>query len=81
VASEHSLRLVHWTVDTHDWRGDDARRMFEATRGRLEDGAIVLAHDGIGPGARRTGAAQTLRFVELTAAQAHADGVELGALG
>jgi hypothetical protein len=55
--------------------------MYEATRDRLEDDAIVLAHDGIGPGARRTGAAQTLGFVELAAAQAHADGLELGALG
>jgi len=80
VASEHNLRIVHWTVDTHDWRGDDAGRMFEVTRDRLEEGAIVLAHDGIGPGARRTGAAQTVAFVELAAAQARADGLELGAL-
>jgi peptidoglycan/xylan/chitin deacetylase (PgdA/CDA1 family) len=81
VACEQNLRLVHWTVDTHDWRGDDAGWMYEATRHRLEEGAIVLAHDGIGPGARRTGAAQTLGFVELAAAQARADGLELGALG
>jgi hypothetical protein len=54
--------------------------MFDVTRDRLEEGAIVLAHDGIGPGARRTGAAQTVAFVELAAAQAHADGLELGAL-
>ena len=80
VAREQHLRLVHLTVDTHDWRGDDARRMFEATRDRLEHGAIVLAHDGIGPGARRIDAAQTLGFVELAAAQARADGLELEAL-
>jgi peptidoglycan/xylan/chitin deacetylase (PgdA/CDA1 family) len=80
VAREQHLRLVHWTVDTHDWRGDDAWQMFEATRDRLEDGAIVLAHDGIGPGARRSDAAQTLGFVELAATQARADGLELGAL-
>lgn len=80
VAREQQLRLVHWTVDTHDWRGDTAQRMFDATRDRLRDGAIVLAHDGIGPGARRTDAAQTLGFVELAAAQARADGIELGAL-
>jgi peptidoglycan-N-acetylglucosamine deacetylase len=80
VAREQHLRLVHWTVDTHDWRGDDARQMFETTRDRLEDGAVVLAHDGIGPGARRTDVAETLGFVELAAAQAGADGLELGAL-
>jgi peptidoglycan/xylan/chitin deacetylase (PgdA/CDA1 family) len=80
VADEHRLRLVHWTVDTHDWRGDNARLMFESTHNRLEDGAIVLAHDGIGPGARRRDAAQTLRFVELAAAHAKDRGLELAAL-
>jgi peptidoglycan/xylan/chitin deacetylase (PgdA/CDA1 family) len=80
VAREQHLRLVHWTVDTHDWRGFTARHMFEITRDGLEDGSIVLAHDGIGPGARRTGAAQTLGYVELAATQARADGLELEAL-
>jgi peptidoglycan-N-acetylglucosamine deacetylase len=80
VASEHDLTLVHWTVDTHDWRGDTARQMFQATHDRLADGAIVLAHDGIGPGARRADAAETLGFVELAAAHARADGLELGTL-
>jgi peptidoglycan/xylan/chitin deacetylase (PgdA/CDA1 family) len=80
VAREQHLRLVHWTVDSHDWRGFSARHMFEATRDRLEEGGIVLAHDGIGPGARRTDAAQTLGFVELVAAQAHTERLELGTL-
>jgi peptidoglycan-N-acetylglucosamine deacetylase len=80
VAREQNLRLVHWTVDTHDWRGDPAQQMFDSTRERLEDGAIVLAHDGVGPGARRTDAAQTLGFVEQVAVHARADGLELGAL-
>ena len=80
VAREQDLRLVHWTVDTHDWRGFSARHMFEITRDRIEDRSIVLAHDGIGPGARRTDAAQTLGFVELAVDQARADGRELGAL-
>jgi peptidoglycan-N-acetylglucosamine deacetylase len=81
VAREHDLKLVHWTVDTHDWRGFTARHMFHTTRDRLEDGTILLAHDGIGPGARRTDAAQTLGFVELAAEQARSDGHELAALG
>jgi peptidoglycan-N-acetylglucosamine deacetylase len=80
VARERGLRLIQWTVDTHDWRGFTARHMFEITRDRLEDESIVLAHDGIGPGARREDAAQTLGFVELAAEQASADGLELGAL-
>jgi peptidoglycan/xylan/chitin deacetylase (PgdA/CDA1 family) len=80
VASEHSLRLVHWTVDTHDWRGDSSEQMFADTRDRLTHGAIVLAHDGIGPGARRTDAEQTLGFVELAVAHARRRGLRLAAL-
>jgi peptidoglycan/xylan/chitin deacetylase (PgdA/CDA1 family) len=77
VAREHQLRLVHWTVDTHDWRGDTAEQMLEETRGQLVEGSIVLAHDGVGPGARRDGAAETVRYVELVAADARARGLTL----
>ena len=80
VARERALRLVQWTIDTHDWRGDRAKQMFAATRDRLQHDAVVLAHDGIGPGARRTDAAQTLGFVELAAEHARANGLELEAL-
>jgi peptidoglycan-N-acetylglucosamine deacetylase len=80
VAREYGLRLVGWTVDTHDWRGDRAREMFAATSGKLEPGAIVLAHDGLGPGAWREAAAETLGFVELAVAHATAKGMRLEAL-
>ena len=58
VAREHELRLIGWTADTHDWRGDRAEQMFGRPARQLVDGAVVLAHDGIGPGARRDGAAR-----------------------
>ena len=61
IAAEFGLRIVGWTVDTHDWRGDAAADMFSAARGSLCDRAIVLAHDGIGPGALRADVEQTLR--------------------
>jgi peptidoglycan/xylan/chitin deacetylase (PgdA/CDA1 family) len=80
VAVEHGLRLVGWTVDTHDWRGDSAEEMFDATRAGIEPGTIVLAHDGIGPGARRRDARQTLRYVQLAAARARRQGLRLAAL-
>jgi peptidoglycan/xylan/chitin deacetylase (PgdA/CDA1 family) len=80
VAREHELRLIDWTADTHDWRGDGAEQMLENTRRQLVDGAIVLAHDGIGPGARRDGAAETIRYVELAAAHAQACGLSLESL-
>lgn len=80
VAREHGLRLIGWTVDTHDWRGDGAAQMFDATMRDLEPGSVVLAHDGIGPGARRGDAAQTLAYVELVARHARSRGLTLEAL-
>jgi peptidoglycan-N-acetylglucosamine deacetylase len=63
AAADFGLSLVRWDVDTHDWRGDSAQDMFAATRAKLRAGAVVLAHDGIGPGARRPDCAQTARYV------------------
>ena len=80
VAAAHKLALVGWTVDTHDWRGDDAQTMLAATAGELGDGAIVLAHDGIGPGAQRADIEQTIAYTELVAQRARADGLTLAAL-
>ena len=80
VAKRHGLRLVHWTVDTHDWRGDSATEMFTATRRGLGPGAVVLAHDGIGPGARRTNAAETVAYVDLVARYAAQRQMRLEAL-
>jgi peptidoglycan/xylan/chitin deacetylase (PgdA/CDA1 family) len=80
VAVEHELRLVGWTVDTHDWRGDRAEEMLDATQAGIEPGSIVLAHDGIGPGARRRDARETLRYAPLAAAHARRRGLRLKAL-
>jgi peptidoglycan/xylan/chitin deacetylase (PgdA/CDA1 family) len=80
LADEHGLRLVSWTLDTHDWRGDPADVMFRSSVGGLRPGAIVLAHDGIGPGARRTDARETVEYTARVIAHAHADGLALEAL-
>ncbi len=80
VAVEHGLRMVGWTADTRDWRGDPAREMLDAVRDRLEPGAIVLAHDGIGPGARRTDARETVAFTRLCARHAEAVGLRMTSL-
>jgi peptidoglycan/xylan/chitin deacetylase (PgdA/CDA1 family) len=80
LAGEFGLRLVGWDVDTHDWRGDAADAMLDGTRDALRSGAIVLAHDGIGPGARRTDCAQTAAFIDLAAAYADDRELELTAL-
>jgi len=80
VAGDYGLRIVGWTADTQDWRGDTAQTMFEAVRARLRPGAIVLAHDGIGPGARRADARETVGLVRLVARHASALGLRMTSL-
>jgi peptidoglycan/xylan/chitin deacetylase (PgdA/CDA1 family) len=67
VAAEFGLTLVGWDADTHDWRGDGAADMFRAIRPALRPDAVVLAHDGIGPGATRGDCSETAAFVALVA--------------
>jgi peptidoglycan-N-acetylglucosamine deacetylase len=80
IARDRTLRLIGWTADTHDWRGDPAADMFAATRDALTDGAVVLAHDGLGPGAQREDAATTLDYVALVGEHARKHGLGLEAL-
>src|ERR1700759_3110642 len=75
---ENRLGIIGWTVDTHDWRGDAAGEIFRATRDGLSGGAIVLAHDGIGPGAKRTDVRETIAYTRLVAEHAIEAGLELG---
>jgi peptidoglycan/xylan/chitin deacetylase (PgdA/CDA1 family) len=78
VADERGLQLVGWDADTHDWRGDRAEEMLR--RLPLRHGAIVLAHDGIGEGARRASAEQTAALIAPLARRARALGLAPGPL-
>lgn len=81
VARENRLAIIGWTVDTHDWRGDGAGEMLRVTREDLRAGAIVLAHDGIGPGAMRTDARETIAYARRVTEHAIEAGLELGRAG
>jgi peptidoglycan-N-acetylglucosamine deacetylase len=72
LAARHGLRLWGWNLDSHDWRGDTAQRMHAAidAQGGLRDGDVVLMHDGLGPGAMRSGCEQTLALTRLLLAEA-----------
>ena len=70
VAADAGLRIVGWSADTHDWRGDRADAMFDSVAPLLADRAIVLAHDGLGPGALRADCSETVALVGLIAAEA-----------
>lgn len=63
VARQHDLRLVHWTADTEDWAGHDPAAMLARVTPDVRNGAIVLAHDGLGPGALRDGCANTVALI------------------
>jgi peptidoglycan/xylan/chitin deacetylase (PgdA/CDA1 family) len=63
VAEEFSLRLASWSVDTKDWRGDTTPEMLWRIEPLLGPGSVVLMHDGLGPGARRTGCAETVTLL------------------
>ncbi|HEX4437037.1 MAG TPA: polysaccharide deacetylase family protein [Solirubrobacteraceae bacterium] len=64
VARSFGLRLVGWSIDTHDWRGDDPAAMLAAAMPDLPGGGSVLMHDALGPGARRTGCENTVALLE-----------------
>lgn len=63
VARARGLRVVGWDHDTHDWDGRPAGGMLGALRRALPRGGVVLCHDGIGPGARRTDVTETARLL------------------
>ncbi len=82
VAERFGLELVGWTIDTHDWRGDPAAAMLARAKEELSgsEQAIVLMHDGLGPGAQRAGCEQTLALLEPLTALARARGLVLDTL-
>ena len=78
IAERAGLRLAGWTADTHDWRGDDAAAMLAAVAPELRPGAIVLAHDGLSPGALRAGCENTVALIGPLVAAARELGLEPG---
>lgn len=81
VARAHRLELTGWTADTEDWRGDPAEEMLGRVEPALKPGAIVLMHDGVGPGAMRGGCAETVALVGPLVALARARGLDPAPLG
>lgn len=80
LAAERGLRLAGWTHDTHDWAGLETGEMLAATVPSLHDGAIVLAHDGVGEGARREDCNATARLIGPLVVAAREAGLEPGPL-
>lgn len=81
VARAHRLRLVDWTIDTHDWRGDSPAAMLAGAQPLLTDRAVVLMHDALGPGALRAGCDNTLALIEPLLWTAREEGFVVAPLG
>jgi peptidoglycan/xylan/chitin deacetylase (PgdA/CDA1 family) len=77
LAERHALSLVHWTADSVDWQADrGATEMLAWLEPQLEEGAIVLLHDAVGPGATRRSPAPTVELVGPLIAAARERGLE-----
>lgn len=63
IADKLGLEVALWTADTRDWRGDPAAEMMRNVGPKLEPGAVVLMHDGLGPGCTRAGCHNTADLV------------------
>lgn len=81
LAEEFDLTLVGWTADTHDWRGDPAGEMLDAIRPQLGPETVVLMHDGLGPGALRSGSEETVALTAALIPHLRALGCEPAPLG
>ena len=81
VARRLGLRLVQWSIDTHDWRGDEPQNMLAAARPRLARGGAILMHDALGPGARRESCQNTVALLPALVSAARARGLMLAPMG
>ena len=80
IAYAFGLEIALWTKGSQDWRGDSASKMLEHVEPGLRPGSIVLMHDGIGPGALRSGCGETVTFVGILVERIRSLGCEPGPL-
>jgi peptidoglycan/xylan/chitin deacetylase (PgdA/CDA1 family)/predicted N-acetyltransferase YhbS len=64
VARRHRLRLAGWSADPRDWSGEPSGVLLARVAGELHPGAVVVMHDGLGPGATRADCSQTVELIE-----------------
>ena len=70
IAAERGLELAGWTLNPHDYAGNDAEKMYAEVTGALaaEELSVVLLHDGhreSGQPRRRADATNTVELVAM----------------
>jgi peptidoglycan-N-acetylglucosamine deacetylase len=80
VAEEFGLGISLWDVDTHDWRGDTATEMLDSITPMLKPDSVILMHDGLGPGALRSGCEETIALIPQLAEHLRSSNYELAPL-
>lgn len=76
LADDLGLDLWNWSDDTHDWDGRESGRMLAELDKGLEGGAVILMHDGIGPGATRFDVSATIELINPLVSLCRARGLE-----
>ena len=81
AAKDSGLRLVGWTADSEDWRGESADRLLSRLAPDLRRGGIVLLHDAVGPGSLRDGCSETVELLAPLVSFCRSRGLEPVPLG
>lgn len=81
AARSLGLRLVGWTADSEDWRGESSGEMISRLAPDIGPGGVVLMHDAVGSGARREDCRDTVELVEPLVSLCRSRGLDPVPLG
>lgn len=76
AAKDSDLRLVGWTADSEDWRGEPSKVMLSRLAPGIGPGGVVLMHDGVGPGSLRDGCGETVELLAPLVSLCRSRGLE-----
>ena len=76
VAHTRGLRVLHWTVDPHDYERPPPQVIFDRVMAQVHPGAVILLHDGGGD--RANTVAQLRQLIDTLKAQGYGFATPLG---
>lgn len=63
LAEELGMEIWLWSNDTNDWDGRSTETMLAHLAGSVGPGSVILMHDGLGPGCRRSDPLATVALI------------------